>query len=197
MKNIEKLKNVILAIGVLASVAFYVKEYGIGENNKIASFETDREMTEEKYSGDSDANGTDSGTQNANGAEDAMGEGDIDSKITVSLSDEDKAFIEEIIRTAVSEELYKISSETGYLKAAMESAQELAAEKAAENAGKVNINTADISELTTLEGIGEKRAENIISYRQQTGGFNSIEELMNVKGIKQAAFDKIRDKVYV
>ena len=54
-----------------------------------------------------------------------------------------------------------------------------------------------MEELTTLDGIGEKRAEDIISYREQAGGFKSIEELMNIKGIKQAAFDKIKDKIYV
>lgn len=197
MKNINKLKNIILAIGVLASVAFYVKEYGIGKGNEIVSFNnesaaageagTDPEMTDDTYLR----------TEKEAGAADAAGEGDIDSKITVRLSEEDRAFIEEIVRAAVSEEIYKISSDEGYLEAALERAQVLAAQKAAENVGKVNINTAGVEELTTLDGIGEKRAEDIISYREQTGGFNSIDELMNIKGIKQAAFDKIKDKIYV
>ena len=197
MKNINKLKNIILAIGVLASVAFYVKEYGIGKGNEIVSFDnestaageadTDPEMTDDTYLR----------TEKETGAADAAGEGDIDSKITVRLSEEDRAFIEEIVRAAVSEEIYKISSEAGYLEAALEKAQALAVQQAAENVGKVNINTAGVEELTTLDGIGEKRAEDIISYREQAGGFKSIDELMNIKGIKQAAFDKIKDKIYV
>lgn len=189
MKNINKLKNIILAIGVLASVAFYVKEYGIGEDHEIVSFDN-----ESAAAGEAD---TDPVTEEETGAADAAGEGDIDSKITVRLSEEDRAFIEEIVRAAVSEEIYKISSDEGYLEAALERAQVLAAQKAAENVGKVNINTAGVEELTTLDGIGEKRAEDIISYREQAGGFNSIDELMNIKGIKQAAFDKIKDKIYV
>lgn len=189
MKNINKLKNIVLAIGVLASVAFYVKEYGIGEDHEIVSFDN-----ESAAAGEAD---TDPVTEEETGAADAAGEGDIDSKITVRLSEEDRAFIEEIVRAAVSEEIYKISSEEEYLEVAVERAQVLAAQKAAENVGKVNINTAGVEELTTLDGIGEKRAEDIISYREQAGGFKSIEELMNIKGIKQAAFDKIKDKIYV
>ena len=189
MKNINKFKKIILAIGVLASVAFYVKEYGIGEDNEIVSF--DNEST---AAGEAD---TDPVTEEETGAADAAGEGDIDSEITVRLSEEDRAFIEEIVRAAVSEEIYKISSDEGYLEAALERAHALAAQKAAENVGKVNINTAGVEELTTLDGIGEKRAEDIISYREQAGGFKSIDELMNIKGIKQAAFDKIKDKIYV
>ena len=189
MKNINKFKKIILAIGVLASVAFYVKEYGIGEGNEIVSF--DNEST---AAGEAD---TDPVTEEETGAADAAGEGDIDSEITVRLSEEDRAFIEEIVRAAVSEEIYKISSDEGYLEAALERTQTLAVQQAAENVGKVNINTAGVEELTTLDGIGEKRAEDIISYREQAGGFKSIDELMNIKGIKQAAFDKIKDKIYV
>lgn len=197
MKNINKLKKIILAIGVLASVAFYVKEYGIGEGNKIVSFDNESAAAEKADTDPEVTNDTDLGTQNEVGTADVAGEGDIDSKITVRLSEEDRAFIEAIVRTAVNEELYRISSEAGYLETALERAQALALQQAAENVGRVNINTAGVSELTTLEGIGEKRAEDIISYREQSGGFKSIDELMNIKGIKQAAFDKIKDKIYV
>ena len=197
MKNINKLKNIILAIGVLASVAFYVKEYGIGEDHEIVSFDNESAAEKEADAETEVTDDTDLRTQNETGAADAAGEGDIDSKITVRLSEEDRAFIEEIVRAAVSEEIYKISSDEGYLEAALERAQTLAVQKAAENVGKVNINTAGVEELTTLDGIGEKRAEDIISYREQAGGFKSIDELMNIKGIKQAAFDKIKDKIFV
>ena len=197
MKNINKLKNIILAIGVLASVAFYVKEYGIGEDHEIVSFDNESAAAEEADTETGVSDDTDLRTQNEAGTADTAGEGDIDSEITVRLSEEDRAFIEEIVRAAVSEEIYKISSDEGYLEAALERAQTLAVQKAAENVGKVNINTAGVEELTTLDGIGEKRAEDIISYREQAGGFKSIDELMNIKGIKQAAFDKIKDKIFV
>lgn len=69
--------------------------------------------------------------------------------------------------------------------------------EAAETAGKVNINTADIESLMTLKGIGAVKAEAIIAYREQNGPFKSIEEIMNVRGIKQATFEKIKDSITV
>ena len=62
---------------------------------------------------------------------------------------------------------------------------------------KININTASKEELMTLRGIGEARAEDIIRYRQQRGGFESIEDIMKVSGIKDAAFQKIKDSITV
>lgn len=62
---------------------------------------------------------------------------------------------------------------------------------------KVNINTADAAELTTLRGIGEARARDIIAYREEHGPFSSIEDIMKVSGIKNAAFSKIKDDICV
>jgi competence protein ComEA len=61
--------------------------------------------------------------------------------------------------------------------------------------GLVNINTAGKEELMTLPGIGETRAEEIISYREQQGGFAQVEDLMKVNGIKEGTFNKLKDKV--
>lgn len=63
--------------------------------------------------------------------------------------------------------------------------------------GKVNLNTASKEELMTLNGIGESRAESIIGYREAHGAFQSIEELMNVEGIKEGVFRKIQDRITV
>jgi len=59
----------------------------------------------------------------------------------------------------------------------------------------VNINTAGISELTTLPGIGESRAESIIAYREAHGAFSKIEDIMKISGIKGAAYEKIKDRI--
>lgn len=64
------------------------------------------------------------------------------------------------------------------------------------HAGRVDINTAGIKELTGLNGIGEKRAKDIIEYREKNGPFNRIEDIMKVKGIKDGIFNKIRDDIY-
>lgn len=65
------------------------------------------------------------------------------------------------------------------------------------NAGKVNLNTADASALKTLPGIGDSRAAAIIAYREEHGQFTRIEDIMKVSGIKQAAFEKIKDRITV
>ncbi len=62
---------------------------------------------------------------------------------------------------------------------------------------RVNLNTATREELMTLRGIGASRADDIIHYRQEFGGFKSIEDIMNVSGIKDAAFEKIKDSITV
>lgn len=71
-------------------------------------------------------------------------------------------------------------------------------EKTAEN-GEVliNINKATLEQLCTLPGIGEGKAQNIIEYRTKQGSYGSIEEIMNVEGIKEGLFEKIRDKITV
>ncbi|MFV9510983.1 helix-hairpin-helix domain-containing protein [Tepidibacillus sp. LV47] len=63
--------------------------------------------------------------------------------------------------------------------------------------GKININTADESQLMELDGIGATRAKAIIEYRQQNGPFHKIEDLMNVSGIGEKTFDKIKEKISV
>ena len=50
-------------------------------------------------------------------------------------------------------------------------------------AGKVNINTASVEQLTTLPGVGPKLAARIVEYRQKSGAFKTVHELMNVKHI--------------
>lgn len=67
----------------------------------------------------------------------------------------------------------------------------------AESSGKMNINTASRDELMTLPGIGETKAESILSYREANGGFQSIEGLMQVEGIKEGTFNKIKDRITV
>lgn len=62
---------------------------------------------------------------------------------------------------------------------------------------KININTADTTELDKLPGIGPARAGDIISYREEKGGFSSIEELKNISGIGDKTFENLKDLVTV
>lgn len=61
----------------------------------------------------------------------------------------------------------------------------------------VNINTAGEEQLLTLPGIGESKAKSIIAYRNEHSGFSRKEDIMNITGIKQAVYDKIKDKICV
>ena len=67
----------------------------------------------------------------------------------------------------------------------------------AEDNAKLNINTATVEELTSLKGIGEKKAESIVAHRNQVGSFATIEDLKSVKGVGDKIFDKIKDMITV
>lgn len=62
---------------------------------------------------------------------------------------------------------------------------------------KININTATEQELESLKGIGPATAKNIIRYREEYGGFSSIEEIKNVKRIGEKIFEKIKADICV
>ena len=63
--------------------------------------------------------------------------------------------------------------------------------------GKVNLNKASKEELMTLSGIGEAKAEAIIRYREENGSFRTIEDIMEIEGIKEGVFRKIEDQITV
>ena len=60
---------------------------------------------------------------------------------------------------------------------------------------KININTAGVDELTELPGIGEAYARRIVEYREKYGPFKKVEDLLNVRGIGDRTFEKIRQRV--
>jgi competence protein ComEA len=63
--------------------------------------------------------------------------------------------------------------------------------------GLIDLNTATLTQLQTLPGIGAARAQSIIDYRETSGGFTHIEELMNISGIGTAIFSNIKERVIV
>ena len=63
--------------------------------------------------------------------------------------------------------------------------------------GKVNINTANQTELETLQGIGPSLAQRIIEYRKENGKFQTIEDIQNVKGIGDSKYSNIKDDICI
>lgn len=63
--------------------------------------------------------------------------------------------------------------------------------------GKVNINTADSTQLQTLNGVGPATAQKIIDYRQSNGSFASVEDIKNVSGIGEKTFEKLKDYITI
>lgn len=61
----------------------------------------------------------------------------------------------------------------------------------------ININTASKETLMTLNGIGESKAQAIIDYREEIGGFKSVDEITNISGIGEKTLEKIKDKISI
>jgi competence protein ComEA len=75
--------------------------------------------------------------------------------------------------------------------------QEKSPDAKASPAQLVNINTAPAEQLERLPGVGPKTAARIVEYRQKNGGFKKVEELMNVRGIGEKAFLKMKSQLTV
>ena len=72
-----------------------------------------------------------------------------------------------------------------------------ATSQAPESSGKVNINSAGVDELVALPGIGKAYAERIVEYRQKNGPFKKVEDILNVRGIGEKTFDRIKDRLTI
>ena len=113
---------------------------------------------------------------------------DADAKsvnLAASLSDE------EVVYVATKDENLSVLGQSGTGQVSDKGGQTSAKD------GKINLNTATSEELQTISGIGAKRAEDIIAYRESHGGFQSVDDLKNVSGIGDKTLDKIRESLYV
>ena len=80
---------------------------------------------------------------------------------------------------------------------AMVHAQNATSASSSDKTALVNINTATAAEFEALPGIGPKMAQRIVEYREKNGGFKKIEDLMNVKGIGEKSFLKLKPLISV
>ena len=192
MKNLKAVKTLIMAAGFIISAAFYVHK---GEGREVLL-----ELPEKPL-----------GTEAASLGD--ITETEVELSELHRLSEAQREEVKALIANAMDELRSELS--TGAAHAGTEpadpagpaapeptaasetgpTAQET--ETAPQHGGKININTAGKEELMELTGIGEARALAIIEYRETYGGFGYIEEIMNISGIKEAAFSKIKDRICV
>lgn len=78
-----------------------------------------------------------------------------------------------------------------------ESSSENSGENSKNNTSRINLNTATLTQLQTLKGVGPKTAERIIAQRKRVGGFRRLEDLLQIKGIGPKTLNKFRGIVYV
>jgi competence protein ComEA len=81
--------------------------------------------------------------------------------------------------------------------ASAQSASRSSAKTSTATTSIVNINTASAAELDALPGIGAKMAERIVEYRQKNGPFKKVEDLMNVRGVGEKNFLKLKPQITV
>ena len=100
-------------------------------------------------------------------------------------------------RTSSSKESYQIDESTKNNISIITSSNSDEAPSQDTTSKLININTASAQELTSLPGIGETKANNIVSYRTENGYFKTIEDLKNVSGIGDATFEQLKDYITV
>lgn len=175
MKHFKYVKGMLIAAGFLVSAYFFVQESG-AERTRMTVVELgETEMEAEVQKTVSPAVCTCEAVQPV---------------ITAENAEVSSAYTAESQSSGVASEMIPAEAFSGEV-------SESSGTVSADGVSRVNINTAGREELMRLKGIGETRAEAIIAYREEFGPFAHIEEIMNISGIKNAAFEKIKDDITV
>ena len=97
----------------------------------------------------------------------------------------------------LNEKIQQVSEQTPTTTTKTYSTGKVAGDSTQRQSGKININSASLNQLDSLPGIGPAYAQRIIDYRSANGGFKSIEEIKNIKGIGDKTFDKFKDQITI
>jgi len=186
MKKPVKIIGAVLLIGILALLYLrsadgkeVLAKAGIGtgtDSGGIERISADNESAIPEDESSAEADGADGNAQSGSYKETESGFNEIQ-----------KQELKEIIGICLEENLNAML-EDGRLPAAIGSYAEV-------RSGLVNINTANEEELTKLPGIGPAKAAQIVKYREEHGGFQSVDDLTGVSGISTGTLEKLRDQV--
>lgn len=110
----------------------------------------------------------------------------VSKSLAAKVTDEERIMVPFLSGSAVTESVSSGSAGSGSANSGITSPQ-----------GLVNINIASLAELDTLPGIGPATAQKIIDYREQNGFFASIEDIMDVSGIGEAKFEKMKNMITI
>lgn len=94
-------------------------------------------------------------------------------------------------------DLIYIANKNEAIKGSQSSESSSSSKDAGNSDKKININTANLEELKTINGVGDAKAKSIIEYREKNGGFKSIDDIKNVTGITEKMFEKIKEQIEV
>lgn len=107
-------------------------------------------------------------------------------------------FTEDALQTACNLAEYVVDEQQITIPTKEEAAQQSSGEDEQNMPdGRINLNTATAAQLMELPGIGAEKAESILSYRQEHGRYEKTEDIMNITGIKNGIYEKIKDRIAV
>lgn len=212
MKTIQRLKKIHILMWIIGIVFFCTVGCAEEKSDDLKSFSLEKkaqsseECEEESLQDQSEENTTVPKTIYVYvcGAVEVPGvyEVDVDARVYEAIAcagglreDAEPAYVNQAQILSDGEQIY-IPTQEEVEKGGFNTQKEASVTGIAEE-GKIDINTATKEELMTLSGIGASRAERIIAYREAQGAFQKVEDLMNVEGIKEGIFQKIKDSITV